>query len=163
MIHISTCTGSRSVRIVDMTNAGKRGKVCRVIHDSKIDGFDTFHQMTRTTGNAIVAMSFDDAASMMPETADLEEIRGVDAPLPRREVMHDNFSLTLDTNGAHLRDNRDQINWPTTITSHRQNNRTSYMKALKVWDKLKAATTYYECVELMSDAGCVLHSYCAMD
>jgi len=34
MIHMKLWTGSRSARITDMTNAGKRGKVCRILRVS---------------------------------------------------------------------------------------------------------------------------------
>jgi len=186
MIHVEFWSGSNCARITDMTNAGKRGKTCRV---ARWSGFRWTGDQTQTTyveadHNSLQSevvikaltpeMSFDEALSDIRAAMDRfpapwvmlsepDEIRGIDAPKEKLVAGKDGvWCGTLDTDGVHLRDLTDTNNEPTMITI-RQTKGAAYALARKVWFRVMQASSMHEAGEILQAAGCRLHSYCAMD
>lgn len=169
-----------TARIVDMTNAHKRGKTCRVVElDAHTSTGSAFIRGTLTNwvktpetkaafGVFLPDVDFDTLLANIKArgTDDIylreREIRGVDAPRETLSHTTETFSVTVNSSGVHLRDLVDRHNEPTMITSG-QTALSAYSKAKKVWDKVTAATSYYEVADILRKAGCKLHSYCAVD
>jgi hypothetical protein len=169
-----------------MTNAGKRGKTCRVAWWSgfRWTGDPTQTDYVEADHNSLQSevvikaltpeMSFDEALAAVRAAVDRfpapwvllsepDEIRGIDAPKEKLTAGKDGvWCGTLDNHGVHLRDLTDPHNEPTMIT-HRQTNHAAYAMARKVWFRVMQATTMHEASEILRLAGCRLHYYCAMD
>lgn len=179
--------GSGSVRIIDMTNAGKRGKTCRVF---AVDGGATYTQNHDTAewqaywdfcrvltdlhgsdfasrGGVNLDVDFDTilakAKELNASIHEREAIRGIDAPKPELIAGIDGvWSASADEGGISMSDLTDQNNCPRQITFG-QTNAAAYKLASKVWHKLADCKTMHEAGRVLSDAGCRLHYYCAMD
>jgi len=193
MIHVKTWNGGCSARITDMTNAGKRGKTCRVLSfrgcpwDSW-SGDDLQKQSKQVSNNVMHVIEgllpasptcdFDTAAGMIeamidkaraegiPESyvaAYRAEIRGVDAPVEKLTASGEGWSASADENGISIDDEKDQCNLPCMITSHKQKDSEAYRLAVKVWDQVKTATSFNNVGDILSAAGCRLHYFCRMD
>lgn len=181
-IHVQVWSGSRSVRIVEMENAGKRGKVCRTAYfcGDRCFGWATTEAQQATDAvlwmaeRFEVGIGYDEAKAQMeaelakyPGAAHLnvveETIRGIDAPKEELTAGVDGvWSGRVDGDGVHLCDLEDHHNEPRMITFG-QTNGSAYAKASKVWAWVKQAKTMYEAGRILTQAGCRLHSYCAMD
>lgn len=191
-VNIRVWSGSRSARIVDMTNAHKIGKKCRVfyfegcacswssdpiVHLSINATHDVMQEVNPTTDHEVSNdVTFDDLVARVKAKIDKHsaegakwissresEIRGVDAP---REVM---FHLSSDKKFSVQIDDSgvtlcalDDVNEWREITS-RQSHAKAYVLARKVWDKVTKASTRYEATEILRAAGCNLHGYCGLD
>jgi hypothetical protein len=198
-IYVRTWSGSGSARVVEMNNAGKRGKRCRVLRFS--GWFNTAgdrqsaayraHSLTAAVVNYLAELAGGSAymvdgttnaatldevrltiLAMIAEAGDTsnavhlydEECRGVDAPKVTLTAGVDGvWSGSVGDNGIYLADLTDQHNDPRIITPHDQANNTAYALASKVWGQVQAAKTFSEVQRILSDAGCRLHYYCAMD
>jgi hypothetical protein len=155
-------------RVIDMTNAGKRGKKCRELSasDPCQGSRDVFARIEK-------AQSFDEALSIVLEAKASQlsstfhvlqgEIRGVDAPKERLTAGNaGTWSASVDEDGVSVADHTDPFNEPRAITSG-QSKAAAYSKAAKVWDRVQAARTFHEACSILRNAGVRLHSYCGMD
>lgn len=187
MIHVRTWSGSCGVRITDMANAGKRGKKCQTFHFSGWSCTNNSNDDQRTarllTLNVVdfadridpTATSFESAVSQIESlitgaklpsqmvTTYRNEIRGIDAPRIRLEIRTEKWTATADETGICLCDLTDHNNEPRMITGHGQSSVRAYDIAKKVWSNLFTAQTMYQAGNILSSAGCDLHSFCAMD
>jgi hypothetical protein len=187
MINAQIWGGCGSIRIVDMTNANKRGKTCDVI---SIDGGDSWSyerandkwQAYRQLVGLLTEMHGSDFESRGGVNLDVEfetilktarelgcnvierdAIRGIDAPKPVLTAGVDGaWSASAGSDGVSLADHTDRFNEPREITSGQTAN-AAYKLAAKVWGKLANCTTMHEASRILSEAGCRLHYYCAMD
>jgi hypothetical protein len=184
--HVKVWTGGPSLQLIDMTNAGKRGKKCRTIRAS---GWYTSKPDLKTTANwsghmvhwaehVDTSKSFDELAEELVGIAcaayadgvdphylrvhEVEEIRGIDAPKVKLVASGPGWSAQADENGIVINDDADQHNLPCEIT-HQQTNAAAYAIAAKVWDKVKQAKSFSEAGQILSGAGAKLHYYCRMD
>lgn len=189
MLHIQTWSGSRTARITEMTNAGKRGKTCRVLRFSGVPFDDCYAttkeqrdavQITRDIGYEIEHLSdtadFDTVRALLlrklvtftaPDLPSMvqiydEEIKGIDAP---RETLTagvpGKWSAGADEHGISLAQ-LDDVNQWREITS-RQTHFAAYEIARKVWDRVLQAATLRDAAEILRGAGAKLHGYCGMD
>ena len=186
-IHVQIWTGARNARVTDMTNAGKRGKTCRLLRFSGCEyrHSDIGKLASDWTGDILARMeglapdcSWDDAATMLrnavaacraedvPENYvtyyDDETCKGIDAPKPELTAGNDKWSGRLDSDGVFLRDLTDMNNEPCECT-FKQTGNSAYHRAAKVWDKVKEAKTMHEASMILRTAGCKLHFWCAVD
>jgi hypothetical protein len=184
-IHVRTWTGSESVRITDMANAGKRGKRCRVIRFQgwrPSAGDATARAAADLCATVIgwaehldLATSFDSVAAelrAMVQAAALpahcagiheEEIRGIDAPRPRLTAGLDGvWSGSVDESGVSLSDHTDRFNEPAACT-HNQSEARAYDLAARVWPRVRACRTMSEAKDVLRAAGCRLHYWCRVD
>lgn len=183
--HVQVWSGSLGVNVIDMTNAGKSGKTCRQYYfrgDHKSnEAFKGYHYakalLPEFSYSGIVDHSYEEIVAKLEEivtdakfidspydvSGREDTIRGVDAPLPILEFTREGkFSVSIDKDGVHLVDHVDQHNLPRVITI-RQKGRIAYNKAKAVWDKVIACETFSAAWTALSEAGCSLHHYCAMD
>jgi hypothetical protein len=187
-VHIQIWTGARNARITDMTNAGKRGKTCRVMRFSGCDMIGWTHESHRAaelTDEVLGRLegidpdtNFEDVAAMLENAAEYaldsgittgwfavhedDPIRAIDAPKPELTAGNDKWSGRLDNEGVHLRDLTDRNNEPCECT-YGQTGAQAYKLAVKVWHKVQAAGTMHEASEILSAAGCKLHYWCSVD
>lgn len=196
--HCRTWFGSGTAYIVDLTNAGRRGKTCRALRfrgcvsyardESSVAADSVTHSVMRylstITGgrqfdaDGVAAVSFDEVLETIVgivcgADADLgdhvrcydETIRGVDAPRPTLTAgIEGVWGGHVDNErGVSLADYTDRHNDPREITRHGQSANKAYELAAKVWDRVKLAKSMSEAGRILSDAGCALHGYCAMD
>lgn len=83
---------------------------------------------------------------------------------PRLERRAPRWALRLDHDGVWLRDLTDTNNEPTWITpSSKQKGAAAYKKAAKVVASLDEAARAYDVSEVLREAGCKLHHFCAVD
>ncbi len=169
MIHVQTWESGCSGRITDMTNAGKRGKRCRVIRFANRGDTATcsiFYEIKALP----LSLSFDTAAEMLREmvarvdgvTLDEELIRGIDAPVtPLSAGVAGKWAGHADQTGISL-SALDDINEWREVTI-RQTGPAAYAIARKVWERVKTAATVYEAGRILREAGASLHGYCGMD
>lgn len=190
--YIKIWSGGGSVRFVDMTNAGRVGKVCRDMtiygqrygtfcdkepYKSLLNATDSlFADIEHLAGEeskregVVIEKPFDEVCALFRERAvsaglnlNDRELKGVDAPKPVLTAgIPGVWSGRLDNDGVHLRDLTDMNNEPCMITI-RQGHNTAYRKAAKVWALVCEAKTMRQASELLGAAGCNLHYYCAMD
>lgn len=205
-IHVRNWTGTGSVRVIDMTNAGKRGKRCEAIHyqgqrwgrlqsqmseaekasekgslaiefyvarlagktpnDSINMVIDADYAEVAGTIKAMVAEARAAGAETWAINAYDEVIRGVDAPVAPLSASSAKVSVSADESGISIRDLVDANNWPAMI-SIRQSEQQAYRYAAKVWPAVVEAVAQgagmYAIGDILSNAGCNLHSYCMMD
>lgn len=179
LINVRTWIGSKCATIVDMTNAGKRGKKCatlrfrgysctsedefgsQAITDSimyfieKLTGSESIEQVRAEIERQIVGCP---RVFVYPE-----EMRGIDAPRPTLTAgVEGKWSAYADRDGVTIADLSDRMNDPRCIT-HDQSRARAYDIAARTWSKVTACATFSEAWTLLSDAGCSLHYYCAMD
>ena len=189
-LHVEATEYGEWFRITDMTNAGKRGKRCRVLRfagwrphvgcDDRTSDAAKSHslcfEMMRFTASVRPDASFDDvcaaarslvSAAGLPESyarLDVEEIRGVDAPRPRLVAGVDGkWSASADIRGVSINDDADRFNEPCVITRHTQKATAAYEIAARVWDRVKAAATFGEAWSILTNAGWKGHYYCRVD
>lgn len=188
MIHIQQWSGGPSARITDMTNAGKRGKVCRTFtwngfrwqgqrddNPAWYDASDASLQAEVAIRDLTADMNFDAAVakvrSVMADNPAGESyvrtyedtIKGIDAPRVKLLAgVADVWSGSADEDGVSLADLTDHHNEPREITS-RQSKAEAYRLAAKVWPQVQACRTMSEAGRVLTAAGCKLHYYCAMD
>jgi hypothetical protein len=183
-IHVRVWRGG-SVRITDMLNAGKRGKVCRTVHFGgwmpygsdpvSTASADLAHNVMAWADALPTSTTFDDAtAALQKMVADaalpvhcasvtFDDVRGIDAPRPTLSArVAGKFSAIVDEHGISLHDEVDQHNEPAMITFG-QTSAQAYRLAAKVWDKVAAAASFHDAGEVLRAAGCKLHYYCRMD
>ena len=190
MIHVQTWSGSCTARITDMANAGKRGKTCRVLRFSGCPwpsgtGNDLQQRGRQATADILQAIEgftpdrdFDMVAALLqaaiqkarndgiPEShvaAYPEELKGIHAPVPRLTASGEGWSASADESGISVNDDADAYNMPCMITPSGQTNNQSYKLAAKVWEQVKAATSFHDVGDILRAAGCKLHYYCRMD
>lgn len=192
MIHKQIWSGSRSARITDMINAGKRGKLCRVLRvsgapwDVGVSKDSTESSAVHYSQQILLAVErldpstpFDDARqSLLAVLAEArnagvpedyvniydESCRGVDAP--REKLTHcvsGVFSCGADETGIRLHSLNDPHNDWTEITPCKQSGPRAYDLAHKVWDQVQQCATLREASDVLRRAGCKLHGYCAID
>lgn len=189
-IHVRIWTGGPSAAITDMTNAGKRGKVCRVYRFGGIraGGWKETPETKEATSTTMAIMDvieqlkpevdFDDATAPLRTLMELatakgapvgyihasdETIRGIDAPVPVLTAGGPGWSAQADNDGVTILDHIDRNNEPAMITGHQQKKSQAYRIAAKVWESVKAATSFHDAGEILRAAGCCLHYYCRMD
>lgn len=190
-IHVQVWSGACNARVTDMTNAGKRGKTCRVLrfsgsptlgyhpnetliaaHEFTVDllgrlsGLDTtettFEQVAELLANAVASARQDGITDAWLSFCEDQPIRAIDAPKPELHAGNEKWSGRLDNDGVHLRDLTDKFNEPCECT-HGQTGTKAYKLATKVWGKVKEAETMHEASEILRAAGCRLHYWCAID
>lgn len=169
-VHVQIWSGAGNAGVTDMTNAGKRGKVCRTFSFCS-------HYAERSTAIVLHYLAHDVAESAdydavrahvgslvtAENTIYDREIRGIDAPKPvLTATVEGEFSASIDSNGVHVSDLSDMHNEPRAITS-KQSTAQAYKLAAKAWAKVQAASSFHEATNVLRDAGCSLHHYCAMD
>ncbi len=191
MIHIQTWKGGPSARITDMTNAGKRGKVCRTFHwqgyrwnGARDAENKRYHDNASASLQTEVMIDRELTAEMDYNSAVLairasmakwpaeerfvsvreDTIKGIDAPREKLTAGVDGvWSGGAGENGIHLADLTDQNNDPRIITPSSQSSARAYDLARKVWFRVMQAKTMHEASEILGGAGCKLRYYCAMD
>lgn len=190
-IDIQVWRGSGSATITDMENAGKRGKTCRTFRFSGLAGgmawsgqpyiraaeFTAQVLAMLEPGKPIYGQNFDTAVAMVEAVVDqaraegigdgliggtLDEIRGVDAPVPELTAGNGKWSGKADRDGVFLRDLTDQNNDPAMCT-FKQSHSQAYRLAAKVWDRLATCETMHEASDVLSKAGVKLHYWCMID
>lgn len=178
LIHVRTWSGgSQSVRVTDMTNAGKRGKTCRTVHASftgrigdDAAGYGEWLHAINDTLPALDAgeTSFDDVLTFLRALAGLatielreETIRGVDAPLAKISTSGPKFTASANEDGVTVCCLVDRANLPQALS--RGSNAKAYAIAAKVFPTLRPEMTIHEVVSALVAAGVDMHSYCAMD
>jgi hypothetical protein len=187
-IHVQIWTGARNARVTDMTNAGKRGKTCRLLRFSGCSWF--FNNPISTLAAECTDEVFGRLEGLAPDCDwekaveivrnvvdacraagvpehfvacyDDETCKGIDAPKPKLEAGNDKWLGWADSDGIHLRDLTDRNNEPCECT-FKQTNAKAYTLAAKVWDKVKEAETMHGASEVLRAAGCKLHGWCAVD
>lgn len=184
------------IRIIDMTDAYKRGKFLKT---ARIRGWDDPHQSAHQTMFRIedeilgkdkgldrnqmfyhgpVDVPFEELVNLASKMAqennvaadpanqisvDFEEIKAIHAPrIPLVAGVEGVWSGSADEGGIGLNDLTDHYNEPRMITI-RQSNAEAFRLAAKVWDRVKQAKTFHEAGEILREAGCKLHYYCAID
>ena len=185
MIRIESPLRSNSIRIIDMTNAGKRGKKCKVfdfcgtLHYEggipetieerityEIKQFVTSEEFPKTFDESVSAImsKIKESGTSFPFYVKSFEIKGVDAPKEKLIAgLSGVWSGYVNENGISLSDQTDQNNLPCEITHHTQSDNTAYRLASKVWREVQQAKTMREASNILEKAGCKLHSFCAMD
>ena len=176
-----------SIRIIDMTNANKRGKTCNVFVvdggdpwscDRNPEQWQAFKRLQgmlaemhgsdfESRGGVNLDAEFETILSAARELGcnicERDPIRGIDAPKPELTAGVDGvWSASASERGISLADHTDRYNEPREITSG-QTCSAAYKLAAKVWDKLANCKTMHEASRILSEAGCRLHYYCAMD
>lgn len=189
-IHVQTWSGACNGRITDMTHSGKRGKRCRVLRFAGFplaagDGNQLQQDAKRESEHIMGILSsldpswsYDDASRIIRQAVSRarvqgipesdvacydEEIRGVDAPLPKLVAGNDRWSAVADESGLMLRDLTDQWNEPAACTPHGQEGSQAYRLAAKVWEQLAGAATMSCAMDILRNAGCKLHYWCMVD
>lgn len=189
-VHVQVWLGSGSARITDMTNAGKKGKTCRVLRFNGFLGLRHNAELNQAyditlgvlellkPGRPIRGQNFDTACALVNAEIDqaraagvsehlvatyLEEVRGVDAPLPLLVAGNDKWSGKADETGVFLRDLTDLNNEPAMTNRHGQKNSQAYKLAAKVWGQMAGCKTMHEASEVLSAAGVKLHYWCMVD
>jgi len=173
LAHLQTWSGSKGAEVIDMTNAGKRGKTCEktitwthCAPDALGDQFlELFTPELVSQGYDAISAAMYQAAATWAKGYNVETrtIRGIDAPVKVLTAgIPGKWSATADNDGLHLRDLADQYNEWTEITI-RQSNPDAYRRAAKVWPQVQAAQTMHEARSILEAAGCRLHGFCAMD
>ena len=188
-IHVQIWTGARNARVTDMTNAGKRGKTCRVLRFSGCSWFGNnpvanaaaqctdeilgrleglapdcdWEKAVEMVRNAVAECR----AAGVPDNNfvacyDDETCKGIDAPKPELTAGNDKWSGRLDNDGIHLRDLTDRYNEPCERT-FKQTGAQAYKLAAKVWEQVRLAQTMHEADAILTAAGCRLHYWCAVD
>lgn len=193
MIHVQTWAFQRSAKITDMTNAGKRGKVCRVLHvhgenggqETGPEAWKRAHNEAVNAAGALAVLcagfapetSYDDAEAALRAclaqypgaggivTIEADTCRGVDAPRVKLVAGVPNvWAGSADEGGISLRDLKDQFNEPCMITPNSQQSPArAYELAAKVWELVKAAKSFSQAGDILQTAGCRLHYFCAVD
>lgn len=187
-IHVQIWSGARNARVTDMTNAGKRGKTCRVLRFAGCDliaSMPESHPAAELTDEVLGRLEGLDPATDFAAVAELllnanqhardcgisehwfracedDPIRAIDAPKPELTAGNEKWNGRLDNDGVHLRDLTDRYNEPCECT-HGQTGAQAYKLAAKVWDRVKLAETMHEADEILRAAGCRLHYWCAVD
>lgn len=188
--HVEAPEYGHGFRITDMENAGKRGKVCRVIgfsgwrptvgtSDAASDAARAFNlccEMIRFAQSVSQEAAFEDihaAARSLVDAAGLpehhgrlyvEEVRGIDAPRPRLTAgVEGKWSASADHRLVSVDDHVDRYNEPCVITRHTQKPSAAYAIAAKVWDRVKACGTFSQAVDVLRSAGWHGHYYCRVD
>lgn len=189
MINVKIWESARCARITDMTNAGKRGKTCRLLRFRGSSAMpwpnpvshaacDATDEILGRLGGLPESASFDDVAALLHNavavaraagvSADLvavfddETVRGVDAPKPKLTAGNEKWSGYIDEDGVHLEDLSDKNNLPHERT-HGQAPDKAYKLAKKVWHLVERAETMGAAAKILREAGCALHGWCAMD
>lgn len=190
MIHVQVWTGGGNFRVTDMVNAGKRGKVCRVLRFSGV----AFQEWATDDPIQIAAAKFTRQACYLAEDLDVtrpfeeavdavlllihdarsagvpesyitfyeETIKGINAPRPKLTAgVEGAWSASADENGIHLHAIFEVNGW-TEYTSG-QTKARAYDIAKKVWGRVSAARTLREASDILSAAGAKLYGYCDMD
>jgi hypothetical protein len=184
-IFLQIWTGGCNAKLVDLTNAGKKGKTCKVLNLGSNHSPEQANFICHTLpsylsppdaeqakrGGIVVGMEYEALARVMRGGAaafvgmtyhEEDTMKGVDAPKTTLSVEKAKFRVTVDSSGVCIRDLTDKYNEPTAITT-RQKPSAAYQKASKVWEQVRSAETFSEAQSVLSAAGCKLHSYCAMD
>lgn len=188
-INVRIWTGTGTARVTDMTNAGRRGKTCRVLRfsgcqsilsmpDSIPAAELTDEVLGRLQGLDEGTTSFDSVATLLTNAVDHarsagitehwfavhedQPIRSVDAPKPELTAGNDKWSGQADADGIRLKDLTDRYNEPCEITSG-QTAAQAYKLAAKVWPQVQQAQTMHEASKVLREAGCKLHYFCAVD
>ena len=189
-ISVKTWVGSGTATVIDMANAGKRGKKCRKLYfggwrpytsdRESLAGRAADLSMRVLTYLAETVTEDDDfdavrdkVLEMVAAAGDLnnavrvhdrEEIRGIDAPRPVLSAGIDGvWSGKADNDGIFLRDLSDANNCPAECTPSGQTNAKAYAVAAKVWDAVRAAKSMHEAGQILRAAGAKLHYWCMMD
>jgi hypothetical protein len=92
-----------------------------------------------------------------------ESIKAITAPRPVLTAgVEGKWSASCDVQGIHMRQLDDVNEW-SEITPHDQTGPRAYELASKVWAQVKRAGKMGEAADILRNAGCRLHGYCAMD
>lgn len=174
------------VRLTDTDNAGKRGKTCdrvTVYGDAAdygrnselsaptqslfelVSGFDPSRPFAELLGAVMERVGARlAAAGARGDTFGVEfsKIKSVHAPV---RTLHayaaGTFEATADADSVWIEDLADVYNGQTW--TNRGNPRKAYAAAAKVWDKVRAAKTHREAVEVLEAAGIEFRIYCSVD
>lgn len=175
--NVRTWSGCKSAQIIDMTNAGRRGKTCSLVRywpaytaAAEAAAGELVRYLnepeTMSAGFDAILAGAEAIRARYPGDLNREEymIRGVDAPAePLAAGVAGIWSAEADENGLHLADLTDHNNEPREITDHRQSPSEAYRRAARVWPQVAASKTLRQAREILESAGCRLHHYCAMD
>ena len=187
LVHLRTWTDSGTFTLTDMTNAGKRGKVCRTLrfsggHACWSDGVGNLAahhslQIISMVEEAVATETFDTIRERVRDmvatarsegvpadylTSYDEKVRGIDAPrLTLTAGVDGVWSASADDDGVSLADLNDVNEWREC--THGQAETRAYDLARKVWGQVQAATTRHEASRILREAGCKLHGYCGLD
>jgi hypothetical protein len=174
-INVRVWSGSGSAFVVEMANAGKRGKTCRALRISTSAVYDrdpaygeVRHFLSNLEG-LDGTQDFDDVVTMARAVKAeapsfefyLESVRGIDAPKAKLLARNEKFSASADESGVHLADLTDHCNEPRALS--RGSASRAYDLAKKVWSRVELAETFHQAVEILESAGIDLHCYCGMD
>lgn len=171
-----------SVEITDLTNAGKRGKRCKVLFVYDLDYTDdagglvedmvdalsrarNYEQASRIVEKGLTAIN---AVSRYSAKMDERLVRGVDVSpggFKPIEIHGQHVYVQADFDSFTVRDKDDHWNEPTCIPSG-SGSKTA-VKMFYRWamdnESLIKRGTFHEVTESMSKAGIRYHYYCAVD
>lgn len=175
-----------SVRVIDLANAGKRGKTCRevVLYDvdycceqdggvyyafeCMLDVVETLSQIDQVAGLFSAFCGMVDGKGLYPCKVDSRDLRGVDvAPADCEPIVIEagHLYVRAELSGFTVRDNNDQWNLPTLIDPCKGGKTAS--KKFYQWAKKHQAEIakmdFSGVWNAMRDQGIASHYYCAMD
>lgn len=171
-----------SIRVWDLTNAGRIGKQVDTIavYDLDMAGKEADAQVETLADNISRARSYGQAKDLIQKA--VEEInavslykvkivedreRGIDVPpagFKPIEINGRHVSVEADYDSFSVRDKEDKFNEPTCIPTHGSKRD---VKVFYMWvrdnQSLIQNATFHEVMEGMSKAGIRYHYYCAVD
>jgi hypothetical protein len=163
-----------AIRIWDLTNAGKRGKMVEVFALYDLDyGLDEFQQgMVETFAKGLPKSNFRQAlkaAQAMAadgigkiESSREKGVRVNPAGFKPLELSTPEFEISSDLQGYSVRDRSDKFNEPACYNRGKRDVKPFYRWVTDNWPKLKRLT-YSQLTSLMSKQNFNFHSYCRMD
>lgn len=168
-----------TIRVTDMTDAGKRGKKVRQfsLYDLDRTGADQHPGFLKFVSDILgESLYFDAALKQAKDLADQDRgpklevslLRGVDVlPMGFKAIVVDTweFHLEVDLNDFVIRDKYDQNNFPTCIPAAKGGKRDIPVFYRWVRDNIQAIEkmTFSQIVRDMMALGIKFHQYCAMD
>jgi len=185
-VHVRTWSSDSAV-VTDMTNAGRRGKLCRkLVVSGTLGAFDSpeAHRASDWTADILRnlraltgAEPFDVVRERVVDRIGAAHadgvpngylqmyegtIRGIDAPKPCLTAgVEGKWGASAGEDGISISAYDDVNEWREATSG--QTNARAYAIAVSVWPQVQAATTLHEASRILADAGARLHGWCGMD
>lgn len=172
-----------SLRVTDLTFAGKRGKRCLEFDLWDLDMYrndDEMNQVYNAVDQIANAHSYAQAVQLAQAFVksiekwqfgsgpkfDQHELRGVDvkpAGFRAIEIHTDEFWLEADADRFSIRDLKDRYNEPTCISRGRKGDVNTFYRWVSENEPKIRQMTYNQIVSAMMDQQIQFHSYCSVD
>ena len=172
--HIRWHRFAHALKVWDLTNAGKRGKMVSgvtlydldYLSDEERFGVNAVEAGLKRSNyqqilKALIALKQDTPSIKM----ELFKEKGIHVAPPGFKPLDletPEYSLTSDYKGYSIRDKRDQYNLPACYNTGKQDIKRFYRWVTDNWPKLKRLT-FNELTSLMSKEDFRFRSYCSMD